>query len=64
MEDFPENSSMQYNMLLPMSLYAEQFTKWGGNGNWKTMDEDLGNFLLTLLYKFKKMQIPKISLKN
>jgi hypothetical protein len=20
------------------------FTKWGGNGDWKTIDEDLGNF--------------------
>ena len=44
MEEFPENSSMQYNMLLPMGLYAEQFTASGGNGEWKTMDEDLGNY--------------------
>ena len=44
MSDFPENSSMQYNMLLPMGLYAEQFAASGGNGDWKTMDEDLGNY--------------------
>jgi putative ABC transport system permease protein len=44
MEDFPENSGISYSMLLPMSLYAEQFAASGGNGNWKTMDEDLGNF--------------------
>jgi putative ABC transport system permease protein len=43
-EDFPENSFMQYDMLLPMSLYADMFFKWGGNGSWKTIDEDLGNF--------------------
>ena len=43
-EDFPENSSLQYDMLLSMSLYADMFMKWGGNGAWKTIDEDLGNF--------------------
>jgi putative ABC transport system permease protein len=44
MQDFPQNSTMQYNMLLPMSLYADMFTKNGGNGNWKTIDEDLGDY--------------------
>src|SRR5262249_21658814 len=42
--DFPDNSSMQYNILLPMDMYAEEFAASGGNGNWKTMDEDLGNY--------------------
>lgn len=42
--DFPENSSLRYDMLMPMSLYAEMFKGWGGNGSWKTIDEDLGNF--------------------
>lgn len=40
-EDFPENSTINYNMLFPMSLYAKNFQ---GNGEWKTIDEDLGNF--------------------
>ncbi len=44
MEDFPGNSSIQYNMFLPMSLCAELFAASGGNGGWKTMDEDLGSF--------------------
>jgi putative ABC transport system permease protein len=44
MQDFPENSTLQYNMLLPMSFYAKEFAKSGGNGDWKTMDEDLGNY--------------------
>ena len=44
MDEFPENSTLQYNMLLPMGLYAEQFEASGGNGTWKTMDEDLGNY--------------------
>ena len=43
-EDFPENSSLRYDMLMSMSLYADMFTKWGGNGDWKTIDEDLGNY--------------------
>lgn len=42
--DFPENSSIRYDMLMPMALYAEMFKGWGGNGSWKTIDEDLGNF--------------------
>ncbi|HYK47351.1 MAG TPA: ABC transporter permease, partial [Parafilimonas sp.] len=44
MQDFPENSSMKYDMIMPMAFYAGLFTKWGGNGDWKTIDEDLGNF--------------------
>lgn len=43
-EDFPENSTLRYDMLMSMSLYADMFTKWGGNGDWKTIDEDLGNY--------------------
>lgn len=39
--DFPENSSIRYNMLFPMSAYAKKFR---GNGQWKTIDEDLGNY--------------------
>jgi len=39
--DFPANSSIQYDILFPMSRYAHDF---GGNGPWKTIDTDLGNF--------------------
>ena len=41
MADFPGNSSIQYDILFPMSRYAHDFT---GNGAWKTIDTDLGNF--------------------
>ena len=41
-KDFPLNSSIQYNMLFPLSLYAKNF---GGNGAWKTVDEDLGDYM-------------------
>jgi hypothetical protein len=44
MENFPENSSFKHDILLPMALNAEFFTQSGGNGDWKTIDEDLGSF--------------------
>ncbi len=44
MEDFPDNSSIKRDILLPMALNAEYITQSGGNGNWKTIDEDLGSF--------------------
>jgi putative ABC transport system permease protein len=40
-KDFPANSSISYDILFPMSLYAKNFR---GNGAWKTIDEDLGDF--------------------
>lgn len=40
-EDAPANSSLRYGMIFPMGLYAQRFR---GNGDWKTIDEDLGNF--------------------
>jgi len=44
LQNFPQNSSLRFDALLPMSLYAKMFTAWGGNGSWKTIDEDLGNY--------------------
>jgi hypothetical protein len=58
MKDFPENSTMQYNMLLPMTLYAEQFAASGGNGDWKTMDEDLGNYYFHIYLQLRKDATP------
>ncbi|MFT4024256.1 MAG: ABC transporter permease [Flavihumibacter sp.] len=42
--DFPKNSSLQFEALFPMCLYAQLFTSEGGNGDWKTIDEDMGNY--------------------
>lgn len=39
--DFPANSSIQFTMLFPMALHAQDFR---GNGTWKTMEEDWGNY--------------------
>ena len=41
MADFPANSSIQFDILFPMSLCAHQF---GGNGDWHTIDTDLGDY--------------------
>jgi putative ABC transport system permease protein len=54
MEDFPENSTIRYNMLLPWALDAYYFTKQGGNGNWKTMDEDLGSYSYQVYLQLQK----------
>lgn len=43
-KDFPANSALYFDILLPMPFYADLFAKGGGNGNWKTIDEDLGNY--------------------
>ena len=53
LQDFPENSSMHYDVLFPMDLYAQQFTENGGNGDWKTIDEDMGNFAFTTFVKLQ-----------
>jgi putative ABC transport system permease protein len=47
MKDFPVNSSMQYDAVFPMSFFAKIFTENGGNGDWKTIDEDMGDFSFT-----------------
>lgn len=39
--DMPGNSSLQYQVLMPMDVVKEEF---GGNGEWKTIDEDWGNY--------------------
>ncbi|RFM26291.1 ABC transporter permease [Deminuibacter soli] len=44
MADFPASSSMHYSILFPMTYYGRQFTASGGNMNWKTIDEDLGDY--------------------
>jgi putative ABC transport system permease protein len=51
LQDFPENSNLQYHMLFPMSLFAKNF---GGNGAWKTIDEDLGNYQYNIYLQLQK----------
>jgi len=39
--DSPKNSSIRFTMLFPMALAAKDFK---GNGLWKTIDQDWGNY--------------------
>ncbi len=59
MQDFPQNSTLQYNMLLPMSLYATIFANQGGNGNWKIIDEDLGNYHYNIYLSLHQQASPE-----
>jgi putative ABC transport system permease protein len=56
LKDFPENSEIRYDMLFPLSLYASQFQ---GNGDWKTIDEDLGNYFYTTYLLLKAGSSPE-----
>lgn len=53
LSDFPKNSSLHFDALFPMQLYAREFTAWGGNGDWKTIDEDMGNYAFDTYLKFR-----------
>ncbi len=62
MQDFPENSTIQYDMLLPMSLYADLFKQGGGNGanpEWNTIDGDLGDFYFKTYIQVQKDASPE-----
>lgn len=41
LEDFPEQSSISHEFLLPFDILQASF---GGNGQWKRLDDDWGNF--------------------
>jgi ABC-type antimicrobial peptide transport system permease subunit len=43
-QDFPHNSSLQYDAFFPVDYYAQQFTANGGNNGWKTIDEDVNDY--------------------
>ena len=44
LQDFPHNSSLQYDAIFPVDYYAQQFTANGGNHGWKTIDEDINDY--------------------
>ena len=58
LSDFPKNSSLKYDAIVPMSLLAAEFTESGGNGDWKTIDEDLGDFSFTTFVKLNPNASP------
>jgi putative ABC transport system permease protein len=51
MENMPEKSSVRFDVLLSMDVLRKKFR---GNGNWKTIDEDWGNFNYFTFLKLKK----------
>ncbi|PPL02988.1 ABC transporter permease [Parapedobacter indicus] len=51
LRDFPDNSSLAFDAVLPMAHYAQRFTANGGNGDWKTIDTDLGNYAFKTFVK-------------
>ncbi len=51
LQDFPHNSSLRYDVIIPMGYYAQEFTARGGNGNWKTIDADLGDYAFSTFVK-------------
>ncbi len=46
--DAPDNSSLKFGMYFPMGLAKRSF---GGNGDWKVMDEDWGNYYFSTYLK-------------
>jgi ABC-type antimicrobial peptide transport system permease subunit len=49
--DMPQNSTLRYDAIFPMTYRAKKFTENGGNGSWKTIDEDLGNYSFDTYFK-------------
>ena len=53
LQDYPENSSIHYDAMFPMGFYAQQFIVKGGNGDWKTIDADMGNYSFNTYVKLQ-----------
>jgi putative ABC transport system permease protein len=51
MKDFPPNSSIQFNVLFSLDIVKLRFR---GNGQWKTVDQDWGNFDYSTFCLMKK----------
>ena len=58
LQNFPENSSLRYDAVFPMGFYARQFTESGGNGDWKTIDEDVGDYHFSTFVKLRPAADP------
>lgn len=59
LHDVPDNSSLTFDALLPMSFKAQRFTNNGGNGEWKTIDTDLGGYNFTTFVKLREGATPE-----
>ncbi|MFC3196087.1 ABC transporter permease [Parapedobacter deserti] len=59
LRDFPDNSSLAFDALFPMGYYAQLFTANGGNGDWKTIDVDLGSYVFHTYVKLQEGTAPQ-----
>lgn len=59
LENLPQNSSLQFDAIFPMSFYAKQFTANGGNSDWKTIDTDLGSYNFSIFVKLNPAANPE-----
>lgn len=59
LRDFPDNSTLAFDALFPMGYYAQLFTANGGNGEWKTIDADLGNYAFHTYVKLQEGTAPQ-----
>ena len=50
-KDIPTNSTLQFDAVIPMAYYAAMFKASGGNGDWKTIDTDVGNYTFSTFVK-------------
>ncbi|WP_400262417.1 ABC transporter permease [Sphingobacterium sp. SG20118] len=57
--DMPQHSSIKYDAIFPMGYLAKSFTENGGNGAWKTIDEDLGNYYFNTYLKLNPAADPE-----
>jgi len=59
LKDLPENSSLEFDALFSIAFYGQLFAETGGNGDWKTIDTDLGNFSFTTFVKLEANTSPE-----
>ncbi|WP_028298185.1 ABC transporter permease [Olivibacter sitiensis] len=52
-QDFPDNSTMAFDAIFPMAYYAQRFTEHGGNGDWKSIDVDMGSYAFKTFVKLR-----------
>ncbi|MCU7694821.1 ABC transporter permease [Haoranjiania flava] len=64
MKDFPKNTSIRPEILFSMAELASNFTNNGGNGVWKTIDEDMGNYAFYSFIKARNESIAASALQK
>ncbi|WP_158826272.1 FtsX-like permease family protein [Mucilaginibacter lacusdianchii] len=60
-ENMPQHSSMRLDVLTSLNVVRKNF---GGNGDWKTIDEDWGNFSFNTFFKLRPRVNPEILAKQ